>query len=102
MRKRYDELIARYNRAFNYGWNSVIYYPVQYSSESKVLKAIKKFEENHIYPRRYFYPQLNKVFGGKKCPFAEDMMSRILCLPLYYTLTDKEQDKVIKIAQATL
>lgn len=102
MRKRYDQLIKRYNKVFGYSYEQVTYYPIYYPSEGKLLKAIQKFEENHIYPRRYFYPPLNKVFGGKKCPMAEDLMSRVLCLPLYYTLTDKEQDKIIKITKETL
>lgn len=101
--KKYKHLIKRYNRALEYDWDTdITYYPIYYSSERELLKAIEKFEENGIYPRRYFYPPLNWVFGGKECPFAEDLMSRVLALPLYYSLTNKEQDKVIKIAKETL
>ena len=99
--KRYARLIKRYNKALNYFHEDLTYYPVFYPSERKLLKAIEVFEKNHIYPRRYFYPPLNKVFGGKKCPAAERTMSQVLCLPLYHDLTFKDQDLVIKIAKET-
>lgn len=101
-RKRYHQIITKYNRAFNKRYKDVTYYPLFYCCEKQLLKAIKKFEENNIFVRRYFYPPLNKVFGGKKCPIAEDLMSKVLCLPLYYDLTDKQVDKIIKIAKETL
>lgn len=100
--KRYNELIERYNHALDYGHGFVTYYPIYYQSTSKVEKAIREFEKHDIYPRRYFYPPLNKVFGGRECPIAEKLMERVLCLPLYYELTDQEQIRVIKIAKKTL
>jgi dTDP-4-amino-4,6-dideoxygalactose transaminase len=100
--KRYAHLIKRYNKALDMTWEDVTYYPIWYKSEKDVLNAIKEFEKEGIYPRRYFYPPLNKVFHGEKCPIAENMMKRVLCLPLYYSLTRKEQDKIISIARRTL
>jgi dTDP-4-amino-4,6-dideoxygalactose transaminase len=35
-------------------------------------------------------------------PIAESIAERILCLPLYHSLTDKEQMQVIKIIKETL
>lgn len=102
IKKRYDEIINMYNKAFGLDWKDVIYYPIFYSSEEQVLKAIKIFEKNHIYPRRYFYPSLNTIFGGKKCPVAEDKSSRVLCIPLYYELTKEDIKRVIKVTQSTL
>lgn len=102
MRKRYDKIIEMYNGALGYNHKDVIYYPIWYDSEAKVLNAIKVFENNNIFPRRYFYPPLNKVFGGKKCPLAEDKMSRVLCLPLYYELRNEEVRLIIDIVKQTL
>src|SRR3989344_2011930 len=93
-RKRYDKIIMKYNRQLGYNHKGVTYYPIWYDSEQKLLKAIEEFEKNNVYPRRYFYPPLNIVFGGKKCPVAEDYMSRVLCLPLYYDLKDREVDLI--------
>ena len=99
--KKYALLIKRYNKALGYDYHGLTYYPIWYETEKNVLKAIKTFEKNGITPRRYFYPPLNKVFNGKACPIAEDLMSRVLCIPLYYDLTTKQQDHIIKIAKQT-
>jgi dTDP-4-amino-4,6-dideoxygalactose transaminase len=89
--KYYDDRLGIYHEPSN------TYYPVLLGSEYSVLEAIKEFEKHGIYVRRYFYPPLNKVFKGKPCPQAENNMKRVLCLPLYYSLTQKEQDKIINI-----
>lgn len=52
-----------------------------------------------IFPRCYFYPPLNKlnyVEQGQACPEAEDISSRILCLPLSHSLEEKDQNIIIK------
>ena len=41
-------------------WN-YSYYPIIADSEEKLLKLIKLLNEKDIYPRRYFYPSLNKL-----------------------------------------
>lgn len=102
IRKRYDQIIYRYNQALRYNHKQVTYYPIWYRSESDALKAITEFERNKIFVRRYFYPPLNRVFGGKKCPKAEDSMSRVVALPLYYELKDHEVESIIKVAKNTL
>lgn len=102
MRSRYDQIIDRYNRALGYKHQQVTYYPIWYESEDKALKAIAEFERNKIFVRRYFYPPLNQVFGGKRCPKAEDSMSRVVALPLYYELTNRQVEKIIKVARNTL
>lgn len=99
--RRFDQIIKMYNQKLGYNHEEVTYYPIWYDSESKLLKAISEFEKNNIFPRRYFYPPLNKVFGGKKCPLAEDRMSRVLCLPLYYDLKNNEVELVIEIVNKT-
>lgn len=102
VRLRYDEIIKKYNKELGYDHQGVTYYPIWYDSELKLLRAIDVFEKNRIFPRRYFYPPLNKVFGGKSCPLAEDKANRVLCLPLYYELKNSEIELIIKIAKKTL
>ena len=65
-------------------------------TRANVEEALNK---NDIIPRRYFYPSLNKLpyVNQQKMPIAESLAERILCLPLYHSLTDKEQMQVIKI-----
>jgi dTDP-4-amino-4,6-dideoxygalactose transaminase len=99
---RYAEIIKQYNEAFNQNLKDVTYYPLWYPSETKLLQAIEHFEKESIFVRRYFYPPLNRVFDGKPCPLAEDSMSRVLALPLYYELSDKDVNKIISIAKDSL
>lgn len=101
--KRYQEIITKYNNAFEYIYPDYLtYYPLYYDSEEKLRDAIELFEENKIHVRRYFYPPLNKVFEGKQCYTAEDFSNRVLCIPLYYALTDEDVDRIIKVAKKTL
>ena len=76
-------------------WN-YSYYPVLFFSEEMLLDIQKKLNQAQIFPRRYFYPSLNKV-RFVDCPsmdISENVASRILCLPLYKDL-DKESLRVI-------
>jgi len=107
VRQRYTEIINKYDEALcddeeELASDYFTYYPFFFENERKLLKAISLLEKENIYPRRYFYPPLNTVFGGKKCPLAENLSKKVLCLPLYYELKDKEIDKIIKIVQAAL
>lgn len=77
-----------------------IYYPVIFKTEEETLEVIKKLNEKEIYPRRYFYPSLNtlKYLQEKqKCPIAEDISKRVLCLPLYNGLKEEEVKKICDI-----
>lgn len=72
-------------------WNNS-YYPVLFSSEAELLTTQQILNEKNIFPRRYFYPSLNTLPYVSKmdCPIAESVSKRILCLPLYYGLKDKD------------
>lgn len=82
------------NTEYNYA-----YYPVIFRSEKQLLAARKALNNEKIYPRRYFYPALNKLNYVKyrKCPNAEDITKRILCLPLFPGLTVKEVYGICRI-----
>lgn len=76
-------------------WN-YSYYPVIFESEEVMLKVQEQLNTANIYPRRYFYPSLNTVeYAGKqRMEVSESIASRILCLPLYVGLTNKEQQLI--------
>lgn len=67
------------------------YYPLIFPSETILLKTIAELNKNNIFPRRYFYPSLNNLHyvEKQKCDISEKISSRILCLPLYYNLSEK-------------
>ncbi|MDE6250947.1 MAG: DegT/DnrJ/EryC1/StrS family aminotransferase [Alphaproteobacteria bacterium] len=66
------------------------YYPVVFKSEDELLKVFAALNAQDIFPRRYFYPSLNKLpyVDDVPCPISEDISSRIACLPLYVGLSD--------------
>jgi dTDP-4-amino-4,6-dideoxygalactose transaminase len=77
-----------------------IYYPVIFKDEEETLDIIRKLNENEIYPRRYFYPSLNKkdfLSNIKECPISEDISKRIICLPLYPELSLEDVRKICDI-----
>jgi dTDP-4-amino-4,6-dideoxygalactose transaminase len=79
---------------FNYA-----YYPVIFHDEAMALKCKKALEAFEIFPRRYFYPSLSSLDYVKPyaTPVSDDVSKRILCLPLYHTLSQEEQKMIARI-----
>jgi dTDP-4-amino-4,6-dideoxygalactose transaminase len=75
------------------------YYPVIFETESMLLKVLEQLNINNIYPRRYFYPSLSELqyVNGQLAPIAEQISRRILCLPLYHTLSVEEVDMICRV-----
>ena len=68
------------------------YYPVIFPSELLLLRTIQSLNSIDIFPRRYFYQSLNTLtyVAASRMPVAEDISSRVLCLPLSNYLLDEE------------
>ncbi len=75
------------------------YYPVIFPSEKAMLRVKRHLNSQQIFPRRYFYPSLNSLNYVKhsNCPVAEDISSRILCLPLYPELSKSEISLIARL-----
>lgn len=76
------------------------YFPVIFPDETTLMKAQAALNENHIYPRRYFYPSVNtfsRLVPYTQMSVSEDIASRILCLPLYYSLAMEDMERIINI-----
>ena len=75
------------------------YYPVLFESHDQLMKTMKVLNEHWIYPRRYFYPSLNELtyVEGQSMPISEAVSQRIICLPLYVSLSEAEQELIIKL-----
>lgn len=88
----------RENTKWNYS-----YYPIIFESEKVLFKVDEKLKTNHVYSRRYFTPSLNNLpyLNYKKMKIAEDISSRVLCLPLYVGLKLEEIQKIISIINVT-
>ena len=68
-------------------WN-YSYYPIIFNDEAEMLRLKAILEFNEIFPRRYFYPSLSKLkYVEGKTEISDDIADKILCLPLYNTLS---------------
>ena len=79
-------------------WN-FSHYPVIFQSEAIMLKAKAAMNEAAIFPRRYFYPSLNRLpyVDFIEMPVAEDLSGRILCLPLSAEMSVADSDSVTSL-----
>lgn len=84
-------------------WN-FSYYPIIFNSEENLLKVQKTLNQKKIFPRRYFYPSLNKIeyTKGKFMPVSESVAERIMCLPLYVGLLQKDLVDIVNIINANV
>ena len=115
--KRRKELVKRYNEAFSVMPELVVQQEIAQSDTVRHLYIIQLnldmlkcgrrevFEAlqaeglgvNVHYIPVYSFPYYQKLgYRMGECPNAERLYERIISIPLYYSLTDEEQDKVIK------
>jgi dTDP-4-amino-4,6-dideoxygalactose transaminase len=75
------------------------YYPVVFETEEALIKAVKRLNTHWVYPRRYFYPSLSTLHyvNTQLTPISEDLSRRVLCLPIFYSLSVEEQDMIVNI-----
>jgi dTDP-4-amino-4,6-dideoxygalactose transaminase len=76
------------------------YFPIIFKSESELLEMEKMLNKNNIFPRRYFSPSVNtftKIVAKQSCPVSEEISNRILCLPLYFNLSNSNVEKIVSI-----
>ena len=105
--KYYDERLKRLevrkivlNKKAEYNY---AYYPIIFKDEKILKKSIDALNKNLVFPRRYFYPSLSQlnILNSQKKPVSENISRRILCLPLYYSLTFEEIDLISRILLRT-
>lgn len=87
----------------NTNWN-FSYYPIIFESEEQLLNVEMVLNENKIYPRRYFYPSLNTISYVRAgvMNVSEEIVFRILCLPLYVELNRNELEKIVRLINSNL
>ena len=82
------------------GETNYSYFPIIFETEQQLIHIESVLKVNNIIPRRYFYPSVNtftKVVSYQPCPISEDISKRILCLPLYFDLSEDEILKIIAL-----
>lgn len=79
------------------------YFPVLFASEETALQVKESLEQHQIFTRRYFYPSLNTLsYVDGKAPVSESVSKRILCLPMYHTLSYEDQKMIIQNIRTVL
>jgi len=75
------------------------YFPIMFKSEELMKESKAKLEMAQIYCRRYFYPSLSALpyVQNVTMPVCDSVASRIMCLPLYHTLTISELDLICRL-----
>lgn len=96
---RCRKLVQRNGAEPNYS-----YYPVIFDGEESLLKIKRLLNVESIFPRRYFYPSLNKLpyLTFKPMPVAEDISRKILCMPLFTELEKEDVWRICKIIKSAL
>lgn len=111
LRAVYDEALAglaleRPAARAGLEWNNA-YYPVLLPDGASRERVEKALAEQHIHPRRYFYPALNKLpylrdEWRRACPVAEEAAERVLCLPMYGDVEERALERIAFIIRQTL
>lgn len=83
---------------FNYA-----YFPVIFNSEEAMLNCMKQLEKVQVFCRRYFYPSLSALpyITHANMPICDSIAKRIMCLPMYHTLTHFERNYIVKTIMKT-
>ena len=97
--RKLSKLKAKYpklNESLDYNY---AYFPVLFDDEKLMHKCLKALENEKIYCRRYFYPSLSTLpfVSPSHMPVCESVANRILCLPLYHTLTSSDLDLITRV-----
>lgn len=104
----YDESLSglvqrpKLQKDLNYNY---AYYPVIFKNEIQLLKVFEHLNKQNIFPRRYFYPSLNRLpylDNYQGCPISENISLRIACLPLYSDLSNEEVIEISKLIKEVL
>lgn len=95
--------VRSFQLAVNTTWN-YSYYPIIFESEGILIEVQQILNSNNVFPRRYFYPSLNKIeyTNGSEMPVSESIAERIMCLPLYVGLKQKDLEKIVNLINLNL
>jgi dTDP-4-amino-4,6-dideoxygalactose transaminase len=81
------------------------YYPVILENEEVLLGLVAELNRHNIMPRRYFYPSLQKLPYVQRAfdvPVSESISRRVLCLPLWASISDEEIDMITALVREVI
>jgi len=90
--------------------SNFIYFPILVNNNYPVSRdaLYRKLQEHNIHGRRYFYPLITDypMYRGlpsaskSNLPVANDLANKVLCLPIYPTLSTERVVEIVKIITA--
>ena len=69
---------------------SVSYFPVKFSTKKMAANFQQKMNEQNIVTRLYFDKSLNEIFSNDICVNSEELVGKIVCLPMSSQFSDDE------------
>jgi dTDP-4-amino-4,6-dideoxygalactose transaminase len=100
----WDKLFKPFTKFDNFEYNYA-YYPIVFNDEATIMKVIEELNAINIYPRRYFYPALNRLpylKESQSCPVSEKVAQNVLSLPLSHDTSADTVEQVSKIINVNL
>jgi dTDP-4-amino-4,6-dideoxygalactose transaminase len=101
---RYDRFLSGFQGSKPVIGDGVVYnyayYPVVFDRAELLVKVLETLNQNWIHPRRYFFPSLEDlpyIHPEARCSVTNEVTKKVLCLPLYDTLTEEEVDMIFRI-----
>jgi dTDP-4-amino-4,6-dideoxygalactose transaminase len=101
---RYDRFLSGFQGSKPVIGDGVVYnyayYPVVFDRAELLVKVLEMLNQNWIHPRRYFFPSLEDlpyIHPEARCSVTNEVTKKVLCLPLYDTLTEEEVDMIFRI-----
>jgi len=83
------------------------YFPILIKSDFPLTRdeLFNKFQEENIFPRKYFYPLITdfslykgyNIISKHKTPNARKIADSVICLPLYPDLTEDDVSRVCEV-----
>lgn len=80
------------------------YYPLVFEDSALMHKCITRLQYNEIGTRRYFYPSLASslpYLKSVRLKNTDEVSNRVLCLPLYYDLSEEEVEVICRLMLRT-
>ncbi len=100
---QYDRLLSRQGwtrpQCVEGGESNYSYYAIVLPTEEDTVALERRLNQENIFPRRYFYPGLNELryVNRRDLPVSDSISRRVLCLPLYYSLTEEEIERICAV-----
>ncbi len=82
------------------GTRNYSYFPIIFRTKKQLLTVMEELQKVNIHARRYFYPSLETldyVMPGQSVPVSSSIAGKVLCLPIYSELGERDIDRIANI-----